>query len=73
MDIAVAFDHASFSLKQTVLTFLRGLGHTVEDSDTCNTSRLAKIEATESKCGAESLIAKRTPTEEFNAEIGKER
>jgi len=55
MHIAVAFDHAGFSLKQTVLTFLRGLGHTVEDLDTCDTSRLAKMEAIEAKCGAESL------------------
>jgi ribose 5-phosphate isomerase B len=31
MQIAVASDHAGFSLKQTVLTFLRGLGHIVDD------------------------------------------
>ena len=43
MHIAVASDHAGFSLKQTVLTFLRGLGHTVEDLGTYDTSRLAKM------------------------------
>lgn len=37
MNIAVASDHAGFSLKQTVLTFLRGLGHTVEDLGTYDT------------------------------------
>src|ERR1700720_4789895 len=37
MQIAVASDHAGFSLKQTVLTFLRGLGHTVDDLGTCDT------------------------------------
>src|SRR5258708_22696924 len=40
MQIAVASDHAGFSLKQTVLTFLRGLGHTVEDLGTCDTNRV---------------------------------
>jgi len=34
MQIAVASDHAGFSLKQTFLTFLRGLGHTVDDLGT---------------------------------------
>ena len=37
MQIAVTSDHAGFSLKQTVLTFLRGLGHTVEDLGTYDT------------------------------------
>lgn len=37
MQIAVASDHAGFSLKQTVLTFLRGLGHTVNDLGTYDT------------------------------------
>ena len=37
MQIAVAADHAGFSLKQTVLTFLRGLGHTVNDLGTYDT------------------------------------
>src|ERR1700752_906250 len=37
MQIAVASDHAGLSLKETVLTFLRGLGHTVEDLGTCDT------------------------------------
>jgi len=37
MRIAVASDHAGFSLKQTVLAFLRGLGHTVEDLGTYDT------------------------------------
>jgi ribose 5-phosphate isomerase B len=37
MQIAVASDHAGFSLKQTVLTFLRGLGHTVDDLGTYDT------------------------------------
>ena len=37
MQIAVASDHAGFSLKQTVLTFLRGLGHTVDDLGTHDT------------------------------------
>jgi ribose 5-phosphate isomerase B len=38
MHIAVASDHAGFSLKGTVHTYLRGLGHTVEDLGTCDTS-----------------------------------
>ena len=37
MQIAVTSDHAGFSLKQTVLAFLRGLGHTVEDLGTYDT------------------------------------
>src|SRR5499427_2475710 len=37
MHIAVASDHAGFSLKQTVIAFLRGLGHTVEDLGTYDT------------------------------------
>jgi ribose 5-phosphate isomerase B len=37
MQIAVASDHAGFSLKQTVLTFLRGLGHTVDNLGTYDT------------------------------------
>jgi ribose 5-phosphate isomerase B len=37
MQIALASDHAGFSLKQTVLTFLRGLGHAVDDLGTCDT------------------------------------
>jgi RpiB/LacA/LacB family sugar-phosphate isomerase len=37
MHIAVASDHAGFSLKQTVLAFLRGLGHAVEDLGTHDT------------------------------------
>jgi ribose 5-phosphate isomerase B len=37
MQIAVASDHAGFSLKQTVLTFLRGLGHIVDDLGTYDT------------------------------------
>jgi ribose 5-phosphate isomerase B len=37
MQIAVASDHAGFSLKQTVLTFLRGLGHTADDLCTYDT------------------------------------
>jgi len=37
MQIAVASDHAGFSLKQTVLTFLRGLGHTADDLGTYDT------------------------------------
>ena len=38
MRIAVASDHAGFSLKETVLVYLRGLGHTVEDLGTCDTT-----------------------------------
>jgi len=34
MQIAVAADHAGFSLQQTVLTFLRDLGHTADDLGT---------------------------------------
>jgi ribose 5-phosphate isomerase B len=37
MQIAITSDHAGFSLKQTVLTFLRGLGHSVEDLGTYDT------------------------------------
>ena len=37
MQIAVASDHAGFSLKQTVLTFLRGLGHNADDLGTYDT------------------------------------
>jgi ribose 5-phosphate isomerase B len=37
MQIAIASDHAGFSLKQTVLTFLRSLGHTVDDLGTYDT------------------------------------
>jgi len=37
MHIAVASDHAGFSLKQTVLTFLRRLGHTADDLGTYDT------------------------------------
>jgi ribose 5-phosphate isomerase B len=38
MHVAVASDHAGFSLKETVLAYLRGLGHTVEDLGTCDTT-----------------------------------
>ena len=38
MHVAVASDHAGFSLKGTVLTYLRSLGHTVEDLGTCDTT-----------------------------------
>jgi ribose 5-phosphate isomerase B len=38
MHIAVASDHAGFALKQTVLVYLRGLGHAVEDLGTCDTT-----------------------------------
>jgi len=38
MHIAVASDHAGFSLKGTVLTYLRSLGHTVEDLGTRDTT-----------------------------------
>ncbi len=38
MHIAVASDHAGFSLKGTVLEFLGGLGHTVQDLGTCDTT-----------------------------------
>jgi ribose 5-phosphate isomerase B len=38
MHVAVAFDHAGISLKETVLVYLRGLGHTVEDLGTCHTA-----------------------------------
>jgi ribose 5-phosphate isomerase B len=38
MHVAVASDHAGFSLKGTVLTYLRSLGHTVEDLGTCDTN-----------------------------------
>jgi ribose 5-phosphate isomerase B len=37
MQIAVASDHAGFVLKQTVLAFLRGLGHSVADLGTYDT------------------------------------
>lgn len=38
MKIAVASDHAGFSLKGKVLEYLRDLGHTVEDLGTWDTS-----------------------------------
>ncbi len=38
MHVAVASDHAGFSLKGTVLAYLRSLGHTVEDLGTCDTT-----------------------------------
>lgn len=38
MHVAVASDHAGFSLKRKVLEYLRGLGHTVEDLGTCDTT-----------------------------------
>jgi len=38
MRVAVASDHAGFSLKETVLVYLRGLGHSVEDLGTCDTT-----------------------------------
>jgi len=38
MHIAIASDHAGFSLKGSVLEYLRGLGHTVEDLGTCDTT-----------------------------------
>jgi RpiB/LacA/LacB family sugar-phosphate isomerase len=38
MRVAVASDHAGFSLKETVLAYLRGLGHSVEDLGTCDTT-----------------------------------
>jgi RpiB/LacA/LacB family sugar-phosphate isomerase len=38
MQVAVASDHAGFSLKEKVLEYLRGLGHTVEDLGTCDTT-----------------------------------
>jgi ribose 5-phosphate isomerase B len=38
MHVAVASDHAGFSLKGKVLEYLRGLGHTVEDLGTCDTT-----------------------------------
>jgi ribose 5-phosphate isomerase B len=38
MHIAVASDHAGFSLKGTVFAYLRNVGHTVEDLGTCDTT-----------------------------------
>jgi RpiB/LacA/LacB family sugar-phosphate isomerase len=38
MRLAVASDHAGFSLKGKVFEYLRGLGHTVEDLGTCDTT-----------------------------------
>jgi RpiB/LacA/LacB family sugar-phosphate isomerase len=38
MHVAVASDHAGFSLKEKVLEYLGGLGHTVEDLGTCDTT-----------------------------------
>ena len=37
MHVAVASDHAGFCLKEKVLGYLGGLGHTVEDLGTCDT------------------------------------
>lgn len=38
MRVAVASDHAGFSLKGKVAEYLSGLGHTVEDLGTCDTT-----------------------------------
>src|SRR5258707_12359418 len=38
MHVAVASDHAGFSLKEKVVEYLAGLGHTVEDLGTCDTT-----------------------------------
>jgi len=38
MHVAVACDHAGFSLKKKVVEYLGGLGHTVEDLGTCDTT-----------------------------------
>jgi RpiB/LacA/LacB family sugar-phosphate isomerase len=38
MNVAVASDHAGFLLKGKVIGYLRGLGHTVEDLGTCDTT-----------------------------------
>jgi ribose 5-phosphate isomerase B len=38
MHVAVASDHAGFSLKEKVVEYLRGLGHTVEDLGTRDTT-----------------------------------
>ena len=38
MNVAVASDHAGFLLKGKVIEYLRGLGHTVEDLGTCDTT-----------------------------------
>jgi len=38
MRLAVASDHAGFSLKGKVFEYLGGLGHTVEDLGTCDTT-----------------------------------
>jgi RpiB/LacA/LacB family sugar-phosphate isomerase len=38
MHVAVASDHAGFWLKEKVLEYLLGLGHTVDDLGACNTN-----------------------------------
>jgi RpiB/LacA/LacB family sugar-phosphate isomerase len=38
MNITVASDHAGFLLKGKAIEYLRGLGHTVEDLGTCDTT-----------------------------------
>src|SRR5260370_15069583 len=38
MHVAVASDHAGFSLKETCVEYRGGLGHTVEDLGTCDTT-----------------------------------
>src|SRR5260370_35343807 len=38
MHVAVAYDHAGFSLKDTVRVYLSGLGPSVEDLGTCDTT-----------------------------------
>jgi len=38
MHVAVASDHAGFSLKEKVVEYLGGLGHNVEDLGTCDTT-----------------------------------
>src|SRR5260370_13582433 len=38
MHVAVASDDAGFSLKEKVVEYLAGLGHTVEDLGTCDTT-----------------------------------
>lgn len=52
MKIAVASDHAGFSLKGKVLDYLRALGHTVEDLGTYDTSPVDYPDFAEAVAGA---------------------
>src|SRR5579859_8118564 len=52
MHVAVASDHAGFSLKEKVVEYLSGLGHTVEDLGTYDTTPVDYPDFAEAVAGA---------------------